>query len=84
MLAFVSIRPLSCSDVPSPWSLAVMDWLRAVTVPPAALGVPPVPPAFPMPTTSWPTEALDELPRFAVVRPDALWSCSTATSPVRS
>ena len=58
MSALVSMRPLSCSDVPSPWSLAVIDWLSAVTVPPAALGVPPVPPALPTPTTSSPTEAL--------------------------
>ena len=84
MSAFVSMSPESCSDVPSPSSLAVIDWLRAVTVPPAALGVPPVPPALPTPTTSWPTEAVEESARLAVVRPEALWSWSTAMSFVRS
>ena len=84
MSALVSMRPLSCSDVPSPSSLAVIDWFNAVTVPPAALGVPPVPPAFPMPTTSSPTETFDEFPRVAVCRPEALCSCRTAMSLVRS
>ena len=56
----------------------------AVIVPPAALGVPPVPPALPTPTTSSPTDAVDEFPSVAVWRPEALWSASTAMSCVRS
>ena len=80
MSALVWMRPVSCSEDPSPSSLAVIDWLRAVTVPPAALGVPPVPPALPTPTTFSPTATLDELSMAAVCRPDALWSCRTATS----
>ncbi len=74
MSALVSMRPLNCSEVPSPSSLAVIDWLSAVTVPPAALGVPPVPPALPTPTTCSPTETLLPVPSEAVVRPEAFFS----------
>ena len=35
MSALVSMRPVRFSEVPSPWSLAVMDWPRATTLPPA-------------------------------------------------
>ncbi len=69
MSAFTWIRPVSCSLVPSPSSVAVMDWSRAVTVPPALLGVPPTPPALPRPTTPSPTDTWEELPMVAVRRP---------------
>ena len=69
--ALVWMSPESCSDVPLDWSDAVIDWFRAVMVPAAVLGVPPAPPALPMPITDWPTEAVRESPRFAVARPEA-------------
>src|SRR5581483_4166948 len=56
------------------------DWSSAVIVPPATAGVPPVPPAFPIPSTGAPTESFDESPRLAVARPEAPWSCSSAMS----
>ena len=61
MPALVSIRPVRFSELPPPSSLAVIDWFRAVIDPPAALGVPPVPPALPTPTTAWPTAAVPVL-----------------------
>ena len=69
--------------VPSAASLAVIDWLKAVTDPPAVAGVPPVPPALPIPTTASPTET-DEVLVVTVWRPDAPFSWMTATSSVRS
>src|SRR5579875_4210222 len=80
MFAFVSISPVSCSDVPELSSDAVIDWLSAVTVPGATDGVPPTPPALPRATTLSPTLTLDESPVVAVVRPDAPDSRSTAMS----
>ncbi len=49
-------------------------------LPPALLGVPPVPPALPTATTDWPTAACDESAIFAVCRPDAPCNWRTATS----
>jgi len=83
MSALLSMRPLSCSEL-APSSLAVIDWLRAVTEPVAVLGVPPVPPALPMPTMASPTLTDDELPRLTVVSPEAFFNWRTATSPVTS
>ena len=40
-LAFTSMSPVSCSELPPLSSLAVMAWLSVVTVPGATLGVPP-------------------------------------------
>jgi len=37
----VWMSPVNCSEEPPLSSLAVIDWLRAVTLPAAALGVPP-------------------------------------------
>ena len=79
------IIPVSCSElVDDPSSLAVMDWLSATTLPDTTDGVPPLPSAFPMATTFWPTVTVDESPRGTVCRPDAFCSCSTATSLVLS
>ena len=83
MPALISMSPDRFSEFPPPSSLAVMDWLRAVIEPPAVLGVPPVPPAFPMPTTDWPTAAA-AVEVVTVWSPLALTSFTTATSPVRS
>jgi len=52
--------------------------------PVAVLGVPPVPPALPMPTMASPTLTDDELPRLTVVSPEAFFNWRTATSPVTS
>ena len=82
MSALVSMRPVRFSELPPLSSLAVIDWLRATTDPPALLGVPPVPPALPTPTTASPTEACESV--VTVWRPLAPVSCTTATSPVRS
>ena len=71
------------SELPPPLSLAVIDWPRAVTEPPAELGVPPAPPALPTPTTPWPTVA-EAWAIGAVCSPLAPTSWMTATSPVRS
>ena len=61
MSQLVSMRSVSFSEVPSPASLAVIDWPSAVTEPPATLGVPPTPPALPMPITpSPPSTELEE------------------------
>src|SRR4030088_3549567 len=78
--ALVRMSPDSCSAVPDAASVAVIDWLRPVTVPVATDGVPSWPPALPMATTLLPTATLDELPRFAVGRPDAPCSWITAMS----
>ncbi len=83
MPALISMRPLRFSALPPPSSLAVMDWSRAVIEPPAALGVPPVPPALPTPTMAWPTDAAS-LAVVTVWRPLAPDSLMTAMSPVRS
>ena len=80
--AFVSIRPVSRSEV-SP-SLAVIDRPSPVTVPVAAIGAPPAPPALPSAVTASPTATFEESPRLTVSRPDAFFSCSTATSAARS
>src|SRR5215471_7055315 len=80
MSAFVSIKPDSRSDELEPSSDAVIDWLSAVTAPAATDGVPPTPPALPMPTTLSPTRTVDESPVVAVVSPEAPDSCSTAMS----
>ena len=77
------MSPVSCSVLLEDSSDAVMDWSRAVTVPAAVLGVPPVPPAFPIPTTACPTETVLEFPNGATLRPEAFCSCITATSLVR-
>ncbi len=59
-------------------------WSSATTDPPAALGVPPVPPALPMATTAWPTATLDESPSCAVLRPEAPFNWMRAMSWLRS
>ena len=82
--ALVSINPVSCSDAPLPSSTAVIDWLRAVTLPRATLGVPPVPPALPSAVTALPTRTAAELPNGTVARPDAQRNRRTATSAERS
>ena len=74
MSALVSISPVSCSLTPESSSDAVIDWLRAVTVPAATDGVPPLPPALPRATTLSPVCTVEELPRLAMVRPDAFCS----------
>ncbi len=80
MLAFVSSRPVSCSEEPEDSSDAVIDWLSAVIVPGATDGVPPTPPALPSAVTLSPTPTVPESPVVAVVSPDAPESCSTAMS----
>ena len=40
---------------------AVIDWFSPATLPPAALGVPPTPPALPIVTTVWPTRTVDRV-----------------------
>ena len=79
--AFVSIRPVSCSELPCS-SLATIDLLRPVTVPRADVRFP-VPPAFPTARTTSPTAALEELTEI-VFRFEAPCSRRTATSLVRS
>ena len=71
MGALVSISPVSCSLTLDSSSDAVIDWLRAVTVPGATDGVPPLPSALPSAVTLSPTCTVEELPRLAVVSPDA-------------
>ncbi len=84
MLASVWMRPVSCSALAPPSSLAVIVWLRAVTLPLGrarrAAGTAGVADADDRVTL----DDVDELPRGAVCRPEAPWSCSTATSAVRS
>ena len=80
MFALVRIIPVSCSVVPEAWSLAVIICPRAVTLPAAAAGGPPRPPALPMPTTVSPTLTADESPTVTVLSPEACRSCSTAMS----
>ena len=79
MLASIWMSPCSVSGS-SPSPLAVMVWLTAVMLPPTALGVPPVPPALPMPTIDAPTANLDEFPVTTVRSPEAFFSCSRAMS----
>src|SRR3954463_1440284 len=81
MAASVSISPVRCSGLLPSESLAVMLRSTAVTVPGAALGVPPVPPALPTPVTASPVDTADELV-FTVARPEASTSWTTATSVV--
>ena len=81
--ASISIRPVSFSESWPVPSLAVIDWFSAVTEPVDAVSVP-LPPALPTPTIASPTETPDESPTLAVVSPEALRSCSTATSSVGS
>jgi hypothetical protein len=81
MSAFVWIRPVRCAVVPYISSPTEMLWFSAVTEPPAADGVPPLPPALPTPTIASPTCTVDELPIVAVVSPDAPFSCRRAISP---
>src|SRR5450631_2845092 len=78
--ASTPIAPVSCSAAPVMSSLAVTDCWRPVIEPPAAVGVPPVPPALPTATIDSPTVAVEESPIDAVRRPEAPLSCSTATS----
>ena len=83
--ALVWISPVSCSELlAEPSSLAVMDWLSDVTLPVTTDGCPPLPSAFPMATTFWPTVTVEESPKVTVCRPDAFCSCSTAMSLVLS
>ena len=77
-------QPVNCSAEPDDSSEAVIDWSRSVTVPGAADGVPPAPPALPIATTLSPTATVLELPREAVCSPEAPWSFMTATSEVAS
>jgi len=82
--ALTSMSPVNCSLVPPSSSLAVIGWFSAMIEPPAAVGVPPVPPALPIATTPSPTVAVEESPIFATFNPDAPCSCSTAMSCVAS
>src|ERR1700722_20414991 len=84
MGAFVSIMPCSCSVVPAPLSLALMDWSRPWMVPCAVDGRPPWPPALPSASTAWPTLALLESDSVTVCSPEAPTSWSRATSSVES
>jgi len=84
MYALTSMRPPKFSGLPPSCSVAVIDWSRAFTEPPATLGVPPTPPAFPMPTTASPRRTVDESPSDATFRADASCSFSTAMSLERS
>ena len=77
------MRLCSVSVLPLPSLPAVIDCPSAVTTPAAVVGVP-VPPALPMATTASPTSTVDESPSGATARPEALASCSTATSSVGS
>ena len=80
MSASVWSRPDKRSLVPPNSSLAVIVWLRPVIEPSALEGVPPTPPAFPIPVTESPTRSDEESPSLAVVRPEASESLRTATS----
>jgi len=80
----ISIMPVSVSTLEPFSSLAVRVCPVAVTLPFAALGVPPVPPALPTAVTASPALTSDESPIFAVCRPDAFCSWITATSSVGS
>jgi len=82
--ALISIMSVSVSAFVPFSSLAVSDWPVATTVPVAALGVPPTPPALPT-TVIWSAAAtVEESPIRTVCSPDAFCSCSTATSSVGS
>ena len=84
MSASVAMRPVRSSESPVDWSLAVMERPRAVIAPEATVGIPPRPPAFPIPTTDWPTVAVFELPMLTVLSPFAPVSLITAMSWLRS
>ena len=84
MAALVWIMPVSCSELPDVSSPAVICWFRATSEPPAALGVPPTPPALPRATTASPTEILEESPICADFRPEAFCSWMRAMSWLRS
>ena len=62
MGALVSISPVSCSLTLDSSSDAVIDWLRAVTVPVATEGVPPLPSALPRAVTLSPGCTVEESP----------------------
>ena len=79
MSASVWMRPVRSSGLLPSSSVAVMLLPSPVTWPGAALGVPPVPPALPTPTTSSPTETVPDAV-LTVSIPDAPSSCTTATS----
>jgi len=83
MGALWPIIPVSCSASPAPASDAVIDWPSPLTRPLTTDGVPPLPRALPSATTFCPVWAPAEL-RVTVCRPEAFWSCSTATSWVLS
>jgi hypothetical protein len=82
--ASVWTSPESCSELSSTSSLAVMVWFRAVTFPVVTLGVPPVPPAFPMAVTACPSVSFEELPTLTVASPDTPGRRSNAMSFVLS
>src|SRR5579884_802291 len=84
MPALNSIILLSVSGLLPSWSVAVMVWSSAVTVPWATAGAPPRPSALPTTVTWSPTFTLDESSIAAVLSPDAPSICSTATSLVGS
>ncbi len=76
------MRPVSCSALPPPGSVAVMLWLRAVTAPVTTVGAPPS--ALPTAATEAPIEIFAESPIGTVVSPAAPRNWSTATSLVAS
>jgi len=78
--ALVSMSPLSRSLELVSSSLAVIDWLTAMTDPLVEVGVPPTPPALPRATTAAPTFTICALAIGTVFRPEAPFSLSTATS----
>src|ERR1700712_2633728 len=67
--ALLSIRPVRFSGFDPFSSLAVIDWLSAVTEPVAELGVPPTPPALPTAVTTSPTDTVAVVEIFAVCSP---------------
>ena len=85
MDALVCSMPCSVSVfTPLPESLAVMVRFSAVMAPLVTVGLPPVPPAFPMATTPVPRFTLAESPTWTVLRPEAPCSLTSATSSVGS
>ena len=80
--ALISIRPVSFSASAPDSSDGGDRLVSAVTLPAAAVSVP-VPPALPTPMTASPTLTSAALAAsFAVCRPEAFCSLSTATSSV--
>ncbi len=82
--ALIWSSPLTVSTSAPLWSLAVMVWLRALTLPVVTAGVVLRPSALPKATTACPTLTVDELPTVTVwnVPPPSIWT--SATSSVRS